>query len=40
VKIFEIVFVGGETKIVFAKSRMAIRKQYIAIREINRITIH
>jgi hypothetical protein len=40
VKIFEIVFMTGETKIVFAESRMAIRKQYIAIREINRIVIH
>lgn len=39
-KIFEIVFMTGDTKIVFAHTRREIRKKYIAIREINLVEIH
>lgn len=39
-KIFEIVFWNGESQIVFAKTRLEIRKKFIGIREINRVEIH
>lgn len=38
-RIFEIVFWNGETKIVFSKTRREIRKKYIGIREINLVCI-
>ncbi len=39
-KIWEIVFMTGQTQIVFAKNRQEIRKKFIAIREINAIIVH
>lgn len=39
-KIFEIVFMTGQTKIVFAQNRREIRRKFIAIREINLIEVH
>lgn len=38
-KIFEITFTDGRRKIVFAESRMAIRRKYSGILEINRVEI-
>jgi hypothetical protein len=41
-KIFEIVFWTGETRIVFGESRLQIRKKWegFGISEINRVVIH
>ena len=39
-RIYEIVFWNDETQIVFAKTRLEIRKRFIGIKEINRIVIH
>jgi hypothetical protein len=38
-RLFEIVFWNGETKIVFSNTRLDIRKKYIGIREINLVCI-
>lgn len=38
-KIFEIVFWNGETRIQFAQTRRELRKKFVGIREINLVEI-